>query len=308
MKHYSVMKKEVIDFLNLKEDSVIVDATLGYAGVSKEILKIIKKGYLYAFDSDMDAINYSNDSLKKVGSNYKLFHSNFVNMKNQLEKEGKTQVDGIIFDLGVSSPQIDTDTRGFSFMRDADLDMRMDKSQNFNAKDLINNYSEEELTNIFYKYGEENTSKKIAHKIIERRKTKEITKTLELVDIIKSAVGSNYFYKHHPERKIFQAIRIEVNKELEVLETVLPDAISLLKKGGRLVIITFHSLEDKIVKNTFKKYSEVLDVFKGLPDIPDKYLPQIKIITKKAVIAEYEELIENSRSKSAKLRVIEKVI
>ena len=191
-------------------------------------------------------------------------------------------------------------------MKDAVLDMRMDMDGKISAKDIVNSYEEEKLTNIFFKYGEEKLSKVIARRICEERKSKSIDTTFELCEIIKKATGANYYYKHHPEREIFQAIRIEVNHELEVLEKVLPDAIRLLKKGGRLCVITFHSLEDRIVKNIFKDNSEVNELVKGLPIIPDEYKPLIKIVNKKPIEATNKELEENSRSKSAKLRVIER--
>ena len=307
MKHYPVLKAEVLEFLNLKSDGVYVDATLGYAGHSKEILKRIPNGYLYAFDQDKEAILYADQILKSVNSNYEIIHSNFVNIKEELQKSNVTHVDGILFDLGVSSPQIDTPSRGFSFMRDELLDMRMNQEQTFSAKTLVNSYSEEELTKIFFQYGEEKRSKFIAKKIIETRKQKEIATTLELVDVIQQAVGANYFYKTHPERKIFQAIRIQVNEELNVLKQVLPDAISLLKKEGRIAVITFHSLEDRIVKKIFSEYSKVDEMVKGLPSIPEQYLPLIKLIHSKPFLASEQELKENTRSKSAKLRVIERI-
>ncbi len=308
MKHYSVMKKEVIANLNLKENGIYVDATLGYAGHSSLILKNLKEGYLFAFDQDENAIFYSQKELLSISSNFKIFHTNFVNMKEYLEKEGIQKVDGILFDLGVSSPQIDDGNRGFSFMQDGPLDMRMDRMQKFSAKEVVNTYSGEDLLSMFYTYGEEPRSKAIVAAILKYRKEKEIITTGELVHIIETAVGAKYFYEKHPERQIFQAVRIEVNHELNVLEDVLPNAISLLKKGGRLCVITFHSLEDRIVKRIFKKYSEVDEMVKGLPDIPEEYKPHIQIINKKPVIASDEEIKENSRSKSAKLRVIEKVI
>lgn len=306
MKHYSVLLKETIENLNIKEDGLYVDATMGYAGHSQEILKKLKRGFLFAFDQDEEAINYSEGVLSNISSNYKIFHDNFVNMKNLLEKENIDKVDGIIFDLGFSSPQVDNDERGFSFMKDAKLDMRMDIRQSLSAYEVVNNYSEEELTQIFFEYGEEKLSKLIAKKIVSQRE-KAIITTLELVEIIKQAVGSNYFYKNHPERKIFQAIRIEVNSELDVLEKVLPDAISMLKPGGRICVITFHSKEDRIVKRIFKKYSEISEMVKGLPEIPQEYKPLIKLINKKPILPSNDELEQNSRSNSAKLRIIERL-
>ena len=307
MKHYSVLLNESIENLNIKEDGMYVDATMGYAGHSSNILKRIKKGFLFAFDNDSEAIKYADELLSKIGNNYQIFHTNFVNMKETLAKQNINRVDGILFDLGFSSPQIDDESRGFSFTSDSRLDMRMNQDQSLDAQKIVNDYSYEELVDIFFSYGEEKMSKVIAKKIIEKRKVKPIYSTLELVDIIKSATGANYFYKNHPERKIFQAIRIEVNNELSVLESVLPEAINLLNKGGRICVITFHSLEDKIVKKIFKKYSEVDEVVKGLPQIPDEYKPLIKIVNKKVILPSQKELEENSRSASAKLRVIERI-
>lgn len=304
MKHYSVLKNELLASLNIREDGIYVDATLGYAGDASEILKRIKRGYLFAFDQDPEAVSYSKEILQTIGDNFKIFSTNFVNMKECLEKENVTEVDGIILDLGFSSPQIDDETRGFSFMHDGPLDMRMSNSGK-SAKDIIDTYSEQDLTNIFFNYGEEKMSRVIAKQILNSKE--KINSTLELVEVIKKATRANYFYKHHPERKIFQALRIEVNDELKVLETVLPEAINLLKKGGRIGVITFHSLEDRIVKNIFKKYSEVDEIVKGLKDIPEEYKPLIKLVNKKPIVPSTEELQENTRSASAKLRVIERI-
>ena len=304
MKHYSVLRDELIDLLDIKDDGIYVDATLGYAGDAKEILKRIKNGYLFAFDQDSNAIKYSEDVLKSIGNNFKIFNENFVNMKEILEKENVSLVDGIIFDLGFSSPQIDDKTRGFSFMQDGPLDMRM-SNKGTSAKDIIDTYDLDRLSKVFFQYGEEKLSKVIAKKIISEKEN--VNTTMELVEVIKNAVGANYFYKNHPERKIFQALRIEVNGELDVLKEILPKAIKMLKKGGRLAVITFHSLEDRIVKNIFKEYSEVDEVVKGMIEIPDEYLPLVKLINKKPIVASKEELKENSRSASAKLRVIERI-
>ena len=306
MKHYTVLKKESIEGLNLNESSIVVDATLGYGGDSKEILNRIKRGKLFAFDRDKDAINYSDALLSEVGDNYTVIHSDFVHMKEKLKELKVDKVDAILFDLGVSSPQLD-ENRGFSFMRDEKLDMRMNREEDVTAEDVVNQYSYEELKNIFYKYGEEKRSPFIAKAIIERRKTKRIETTKELCDAILDGVGANYYYKTHPERNIFQAIRICVNQELTDLEAVLPDAISLLNKGGRLCVVTFHSLEDRIVKNIFKKYSEENELVKGLPEIPEEYKPLCKVITKKPILPSKEELEENSRSASAKLRILERL-
>ena len=302
--HYSVLKNELIDSLNIKEDGIYVDATLGYAGDSASILKRIKRGYLFAFDQDLEAVKYSNSVLRKVGNNYKIFNTNFVNMVEYLERENIKEVDGIIFDLGFSSPQIDDANRGFSFMQDGPLDMRM-SGKGISAKEIIDTYREDDLSKIFFEYGEEKLSKVIAKKIVKEKEN--INSTLQLVEVIKSAVGANYFYKHHPERKIFQALRIEVNNEPKVLENILPQAIKLLKKGGRMSVITFHSKEDRIVKRIFKKYSEVDEMLRGERNIPDQYKPLIKIVNKKPIVASRKELEENSRSASAKLRIIERI-
>ncbi|MBR1416592.1 MAG: 16S rRNA (cytosine(1402)-N(4))-methyltransferase RsmH [Bacilli bacterium] len=304
MKHYSVLKKESIEGLNLKENSIVVDATLGYGGHSKEILKSIPKGHLYAFDQDINAINYSKELLSEVSSNFTLIHSNFVNLKEKLNEIGINNFDAIIFDLGLSSPQIDEASRGFSFQSNAKLDMRMNQDERLSAHEVVNNYSLENLIDIFYLYGEEKLSKSIAKKIVDER---PINTTLELVEVIKNAVGLKYFNLHHPERKIFQAIRIEVNHELDVLKKVIPDAINMLNAGGRMSVITFHSLEDKIVKKIFKDMSEINELVKGLPEIPEEYKPKIKLINKKVILPSQEELKNNSRSKSAKLRIIERI-
>lgn len=304
MEHYSVLLSEAIENLNIKEDGIYVDATLGLGGHSSKILEKLTTGHLYAFDEDKMAISYAEERLSKIGSNYTLIKSNFVNLKKELAKLGVTKIDGIVFDLGVSSPQIDTASRGFSFSKDGLLDMRMDTDNLLTAEKVVNEYSKEELTSIFFNYGEEKQSRLIANKIIAKRPIKT---TLELVLVIKDAVGANYFYKNHPERKIFQAIRIEVNKELSVLKDVLPDAGELLNKEGRLVVITFHSLEDRIVKKYMKEESEVSDLVKGLPEIPAAYKPKLRLITRKPILPSKKELEENSRSKSAKLRVAEKI-
>ena len=306
MKHYTVLKQESIEGLNLNDSSIVVDATLGYAGDSKEILKRIKRGHLFAFDRDKEALKYSEEVLSGISNNYTLIHSDFVHMKEKLEDLGITKVDAILFDLGVSSPQLD-ENRGFSFMRDEKLDMRMNQEDKLTAEDVVNDYSYEKLKDIFFKYGEEKKSAFIAKAIVEKRKEKRIETTKELCEAIQSGVGANYYFKTHPERNIFQAIRICVNNELSDLETVLPDAVSLLNKGGRIVVVTFHSLEDRIVKNTFKSFSEVNELVKGLPEIPEEYKPLCKIINKKPILPSKKELQENSRSASAKLRIIERV-
>lgn len=307
MKHYSVLKKEVIEGLNIDPDKIYVDATLGYAGHSEVVLKRLKRGFLFAFDQDEDALSFGQKKLSKVSDNFKIIYSNFSNLKKELANQNITKVDGIIFDLGLSSPQIDNIDRGFTFMHDAPLDMRMDKNNKLTAKHIVNNYKLEELINIFFTYGEERYSKNIAKNILKKREQKEISSTFQLVEIIKESVPYAYYIKTHPERKIFQAIRIEVNNELNILKDALLDAIDLLNPKGRICVITFHSLEDRIVKHVFKSKSEVNSLVKGLPEIPEEYKPIIKLINKKPITPSEEELKENSRSKSAKLRIIERL-
>lgn len=300
--HISVLLKESIDNLNLNEKSIVVDATLGRAGHSSEILKKIPNGFLYAFDQDEEAIIESEKKLKEIAANYKIIKNNFVNIKQELEKNNIEKVDAILFDLGVSSPQLDEDYRGFSFHQDAYLDMRMDLNNPLTAHKVVNEYSKEQLIDIFYKYGDEKFAPKIATKIIEKR---PINTTLELVEVIKSAVPEKYKREKHPARKIFQAIRIEVNNELEVFEKALKDSLELLNINGRICVITFHSLEDKICKNIFKSVTEIDKNLKNMPVIPDEYLPNYKII--KTIEPSKEEIENNNRSRSAKLRIIERI-
>lgn len=306
-KHISVLLNESISSLKLKENSVIVDATLGYGGHSSNILDRISKGYLFAFDQDSEAIRHSTDRLSKIGTNFTIIKSNFVHMKEELAKLGITEVDGILFDLGVSSPQLDDEERGFSFHNDAKLDMRMDREQKLTAYDVVNKYSKEDLTRIFLKYGEDKFSKNIAKKICEYREHKSIETTLELVEIIKTAVPMKFKLEKHPARQIFQAIRIEVNKELEVLEPALEQALDLIKVGGRVAVITFHSLEDRLVKNYFKEKTKIDDKVKGMPNIPEEYLPNFKLVVNKAIVPSDKEIKDNPRARSSKLRVIERI-
>ena len=300
--HKSVLLDECIDNLLLNDDSIIVDCTLGYGGHSSKILERIKSGKLFAFDQDIDAIKSSRERLDKIGNNYEIINSNFTNIKEELKKRNITKVDGILYDLGVSSPQLDEIDRGFSFHKDARLDMRMDKSANLTAYEVVNTYSYESLVDILRKYGEEKYSTSIAREIISNR---PITTTLELVEVIKNSVPEKYKREHHPARKTFQAIRIEVNDELNVLEKSLNDALDLLNVGGRLCVITFHSLEDRICKDIFKKVSSVDPTLKKLPVIPDEYLPKYKVI--KSIEPSKKELEENNRARSAKLRIIERI-
>ncbi len=300
--HTSVLLEETIKYLNLHDDDIIVDCTLGYGGHSSEILKKISKGYLYAFEQDKAAIEYSTNRLDEVGSNYQIIHSNFVEIKTELANHGIKEVNGIIYDLGVSSPQLDNGERGFSFHQDAPLDMRMNQEQEFSAYDVVNQYTYEQLVKILYEYGEEKFAPSIAKGIISSR---PINTTLELVEVIKKCVPERYRRDKHPARKVFQAIRIEVNNELQVFEKSLTDALDLLKIGGRICVITFHSLEDRICKNIFKKVTDVNSELKTLPIIPDEYQAHYRIV--KTLEPSRSEIEKNARARSAKLRVIERV-
>ena len=307
MKHISVLLEESIKGLNIKETGTYVDCTLGYGGHSSEILKRIKKGKLFAFDQDQEAINSSYERLSAIGNNFTIIKSNFRYMKEELAKKNIYKVDGILFDLGVSSAQLDEKDRGFSYHQDAKLDMRMDLDSNFLAYNVVNEYSEAKLCEIFFKYGEEKFSKSIARNIVKERENKPIETTLELVEIIRNSVPEKVRREKHPAIKIFQAIRIEVNHEIDILEDSVRDALSILDIGGRLCIITFHSLEDRIVKNVFKEVTTVDKMVKGLPNIPESYLPDFKLISNKAIVPSKEELDFNNRSRSSKLRIIERI-
>ncbi len=302
--HISVLLNESIKYLNLKADSIIVDATLGYGGHSSNILAKIPNGYLYAFDQDKEAIVEANKKLASVGTNYEIINTNFVNMKNELN-ERKVCVDGILFDLGVSSPQLDNAERGFSFHKDAKLDMRMNREDKLTAYEVVNEYPYEKLTNIFYKYGEEKYASSIAKGIIQYRDNKKIESTLELAEIIKENVPEKYRRQGHPARKVFQAIRIEVNNELDVFEKALRNALELIKPGGRICVITFHSLEDRICKQIFNEVSSIPKELRKLPEIPMEYRPKFKVVAN--IAPSSEEIEENARSRSARLRVIERV-
>ena len=305
--HYSVMLKEVIDSLNLKDTGIYVDATLGYAGHTSEILARVKRGFIFAFDQDINAINYSKEKLSKIGSNFAVIKSNFLYMKEELEKREVNGVDGILFDLGVSSPQLDTKERGFSYRFDSRLDMRMDLDNPISAYEVVNEYSEKDLARIIFNYGEEKFAKSIARNIVKSREKKKIETTFELIEIIKKSMPIKSTLEKNPAIRTFQAIRIEVNHELEILETSLKNALELLNVGGRVAVITFHSLEDRIVKNVFKEATTVDKVVRNLPVIPDMYQPRFKLVNEKVILPSELELKENSRSHSSKLRVIEKI-
>ena len=301
--HESVLLKESIDNLNLKENSIIVDCTLGYGGHSSEILKRISKGYLYAFDQDEEAITYAKERLNAIAQNYEIIHTNFVNLKEEMEKRN-VNPDGILFDLGVSSPQLDEAERGFSYHKDARLDMRMNQEQKLSAYEVVNNYSYENLKEILLKYGEEKYAGSIAKGIINKRKSKSIETTLELAEIVKESVPEKYRNKSHPARKTFQAIRIEVNDELNVFEKALKEALEIIKPGGRICVITFHSLEDKICKRIFNESSSLPPELKKLPIVPKEYEPKYKLIA--SISPTDTEINQNKRSRSSRLRVIER--
>ena len=305
MKHISVLLNEGIEGLNIKEDGIYVDATLGGGGHSSEILKRLTTGHLYAFDQDDFAINKAKERLDQISSNYTIIKSNFVNLKLELNKLGVEKIDGIIYDLGVSSFQFDDPGRGFSYKYDAFLDMRMNQDAKLTAHTIVNTYSVEEISKIFSKYGEEPFAFPIAKKIIAARNIKPINTTLELVDVIKSALPQKVLNKKgHPAKQVFQALRIAVNDELQVFEKSVLQAIEMTNIGGRIAVITFHSLEDRICKHTFKEYSEV-KVPKNLPIVVTELAP-LKLITKSPILPSEEELEYNNRAHSAKLRVAEK--
>ena len=307
-RHVSVLLNESVDGLEIKPEGVYVDGTMGGAGHSSEIVKKLSPdGLLIGIDRDTDALNASRSRLDGF-SNVRFVHDNFTNIKSVLENEGIDKIDGALIDLGVSSYQLDCAERGFSYMEDAPLDMRMDKSSDFSAYDVVNTYSQKELTKIFFDYGEEKFSKKIASIIEERRKVKPIETTLELVDIIKAAIPERLRQKgSHPAKRVFQAIRIEVNSELEPLRDALCDFFDCLKPGGRLCVITFHSLEDRIVKQTFASFAKGCTCPKDFPICVCGNVPRGKVITGKPILPSDEEIGMNTRSKSAKLRICEKI-
>ena len=305
-KHKPVLLKETIDGLNIKKDGIYVDGTLGGAGHSKEILKKLSpKGLLIGIDRDDDALKAARENLKQF-ENVKYIHGNHDEIKEILEELKIKEVDGILLDLGVSSYQLDEKKRGFSYLGNNELDMRMDKSQKLTAKEIINKYSEENLANIIYEYGEERFSRQIAKNICEYRKNKEIETTEELVKIIEKSLPSFSKKEGHPAKRTFQAIRIEVNDEIKPLYNTIQNCINLLKSGGRLCVITFHSLEDRAVKNAYIDAQGKCTCPKDLPYCVCGAVLKGKIINKKPIIATKEEQEENSRSQSAKLRIFER--
>lgn len=305
--HYSVLLNESIEMLNLKEDGIYVDATLGMGGHSEAILKHIPKGMLYCFDQDTQAIELAKERLSTNFTNFKIIKSNFANLKEELTKLGVNKIDGIIYDLGVSSLQFDSDERGFSYRFDSQLDMRMDLSNDLTAKKIVNTYSYDDLANVMFKFGGEKFSRSIAKNICKFREDKEIDTTFELVEIIKNSLPQKELRKKgHPAKKTFQALRIEVNKELDVLSKSLEEAVDMLNVNGRICLISFQSLEDMIAKAYFNSLIN-FEYPKDIPVVPDEYLPVLKKVSRKNIKPSEVELDENTRSRSAQLRVVEKV-
>ena len=307
--HVSVLLNEAIDALNVKKDGIYVDLTLGRGGHSKEILKRLTTGHLYAFDKDDEAIEESKKNLEEFSKKITIIRDDFRNFRQNLENLGVKKVDGILLDLGVSSPQFDEGNRGFSYRENSRLDMRMDTRQKLTAFDVVNTYSVGELTSIFREYGEDKYSYQIARKIVEKRQQKPVETTLELVEIIKASKPQKELAKKgHPAKQIFQALRIEVNDELGALKDALKDALEVLNIGGRIAVITFHSLEDRITKVMFQNVSKVEGTRKNVFALPTKEdEPDFKLVNNKVILPSEKEQETNPRSKSAKLRAIERV-
>lgn len=305
-KHYSVLLEEAVEGLNIKEDGIYVDCTLGGAGHSLEILKKLTTGKLYAFDQDNVALENAKIKLSEYADKVVFIKSNFENLKEKLAEQNVYEVDGVLYDLGVSSPQLDTPERGFSYNYDTRLDMRMDTDASISAYEVVNEYSYHVLVKIFYRYGEEKFSKQIARNIEKKRELAPIETTFQLVDIIKESIpAAKRRTGGHPAKRVFQAIRIAVNNELSVFENSLEQAIDIVKVGGRISVITFHSLEDRICKQIFNSYAKNKEIPKNLPILPNESLSKLKLITRKPICPSNKELEENNRSRSAKLRVAE---
>lgn len=306
-KHKPVLLKETIEYLNIKKDGIYLDGTLGRGGHTEAILdKIGSQGQIIAIDRDLEAINKVKNKLEN--SNIKYIHDNFINIPQILNNLKIDKVDGMLFDLGISSPQVDNPERGFSYHNDGPLDMRMNRKQTLTAKDIVNNYSQKQLTEVIGEYGEENWASRIAEFIVKRRQRQEIKTTLQLVEVIKNAIPASARRKGgHPAKRTFQAIRIETNDELNQLKTMIKKAVTKLKEKGRICIISFHSLEDRIIKHTFKKLAKKCVCPPDFPICVCEQEPQVKIITRKPVIASNQEIEKNPRARSAKLRVAEKL-
>ncbi|RYL95423.1 16S rRNA (cytosine(1402)-N(4))-methyltransferase RsmH [Sporolactobacillus sp. THM7-4] len=306
--HLTVLKNEAVNGLNVRPDGIYVDCTLGGGGHSKEIVRRLNSGHLYAFDQDREAILAAKKHLNEHMSNITLIQSNFRRLKEELDARGVREVDGILFDLGVSSPQFDHAERGFSYRFDGPLDMRMDRSQPLTASEMINDWPYDKLVHIFFTYGEERFSKPIARLIEKRREKARIETTGELAELVKEAIPAPARRTGgHPARRVFQALRIAVNDELGSLEDALNQSLSLLKVGGRISVITFQSLEDRLCKQFFKKYSSLPDLPPGLPVLPEDAVPILKTVGRKPIVPSKQEVEENHRAHSAKLRIAEKI-
>jgi 16S rRNA (cytosine1402-N4)-methyltransferase len=306
-KHIPVLLNEAIENLNIKPNGIYVDCTLGGAGHSSVILSKLKEGHLYGFDQDPYAIERSTKKLSEISDHFTIIENNFANVYSELSLKNVDKVDGILYDLGVSSFQFDFPERGFSYRMDGPLDMRMDTSASLTAKQVVNTYSEEELKRILFEYGEEKFAGKIAHKIVMERAKKQVETTFELVDIIKAALPAFALRgPHHPAKKSFQAIRIEVNHELDVLASSLQQSLDLLAVGGRVVVISFQSLEDKIVKKIFQK-SATVQLPPDMPYIPEGFEAKFELVNHKVIVPTEKELEINPRSHSAKMRVITRI-
>ena len=307
-KHISVLKDECITNLNIKPDGIYIDGTLGRGGHSEEILKRLTTGKLIAVDKDIEAINTAQERLKEYGDKLILVHDDFKNLMDVLDGLSIEKIDGVLLDLGVSSYQIDNPERGFSYRYDAKLDMRMDQSQYLTAFNVINEYNEAQLADIFFKYGEERFSKRIARNIVEYRNKQSIRTTKQLVEIIEKSLPEKELHKgSHPAKRVFQAVRIEVNQELKDLDRIIQDLALRLKVGGRMCVISFHSLEDRIVKQAFKYLELDCICDKSAPICTCNKRQDVKIITKKPILPKEEELEYNKRAQSAKLRVVERI-
>lgn len=306
--HVTVLKQEAVEGLNIKPNGIYVDCTLGGGGHSEEILKKLDKGHLYAFDQDDVALESAKIKLLPYHDRITFIKANFREIEAELAKIGVLSVDGILYDLGVSSPQFDQPERGFSYQHNGPLDMRMNQEQDFSAFDVVNNWTFQEMVRIFFRYGEEKFSKQIARKIEEKRQIEPIHTTEELVEIIKESIPAPARRKGgHPAKRIFQALRIAVNDELSAFEDSLQQAVKLIGVGGRLSVITFHSLEDRICKTILKEHSELPQLPPGLPVIPDDVQPILKLLKRKPILPDEEEVHLNRRARSAKLRIAEKI-
>ncbi|MCM1514785.1 MAG: 16S rRNA (cytosine(1402)-N(4))-methyltransferase RsmH [Anaeroplasma bactoclasticum] len=306
-RHISVLLDEAIEGLSIRPTGLYVDCTLGGGGHASRILEKLTTGHLFAFDQDSYAIEKARTRMSQISNQFTLIQDNFQNLQQALAVEGIDKVDGILYDLGVSSFQLDIPERGFSYRFDGPLDMRMDQYASLDAYMVVNSYTEKELTRILYDYGEEKFAPLIARKIVSERKSKPISTTLELVEVIKKALPAAALRgSSHPAKQTFQAIRIEVNHELDCLKQSLSDGLDMLKVGGRMVVITFHSLEDRITKQLFKERTTI-QLPKGIPFIPEGYEVKYQLVNKKIILPNASELKNNNRSHSAKMRIIERI-